>query len=151
LQGNWQNKFAMEMERLGALKPIDLLRDSVTLWLISTEVWQNATAFLFGYASITCAADFTGDLTRRDKYDFLSLLQPKSGFLPEAGRGRPKLLKRLRTGRTKPGNRFQGHFQGQARQLISQAFGRASLCAAKSAAAKFTQYKNELRFAVLMA
>ena len=32
-----------------------------------------------------------------------------------------------RTGRTKPGNRFQGHFQGQARQLISQAFGRAIL------------------------
>ena len=32
-----------------------------------------------------------------------------------------------RTGRTKPGNRFQGHFQGQARQLISQAIGRAIL------------------------
>jgi len=32
-----------------------------------------------------------------------------------------------RTGRTRPGNRFQGHFPGQARQLISQAFGRAIL------------------------
>src|SRR6185369_5821714 len=29
-----------------------------------------------------------------------------------------------RTGRTKPGNRFPGHFQGRARQLISQAVGR---------------------------
>ena len=29
-------------------------------------------------------------------------------------------------GRTRPGNRFQGHFQGQARQLISQAIGRAN-------------------------
>ena len=33
----------------------------------------------------------------------------------------------IRTGRTRPGNRFQGHFQGQARQLISQAIGRAIL------------------------
>src|SRR4051812_18033322 len=32
-----------------------------------------------------------------------------------------------RTGRTKPGNWFQGHFQGRARQLISPAIGRAIL------------------------
>jgi hypothetical protein len=93
LQGNWQNKFAVDLERLGALKPIDLFHDSVTLWLISLEVWQIATAFLFRFTSITYVADFIGDLTRRGKYDFLSPLQPKSGFLPEAGRGRPKLLK----------------------------------------------------------
>jgi hypothetical protein len=30
-------------------------------------------------------------------------------------------------GRTKLGNRFQGHFQGQARQLTSSAIGRAIL------------------------
>ena len=122
-----------------AWKPINLLRNSGTLWLISSEISQNATAFLFHYAPISYAHGFIRDLTRRDKYDFLSPLQPKSGFLPEAGRGRPKLLKRLRTGRTKPGNRFQGHFQGQARQLISQAIGRAILWAAKSAVIKFTQ------------
>jgi hypothetical protein len=43
--------------------------------------------------SITYAADFVRDLTKRDKDDFLLPLQPKFGFLPEAGRGRPKLLK----------------------------------------------------------
>jgi hypothetical protein len=68
-----------------------------------------------------------GNLTARGIYVSLFPLQPKSGFLPEAGRGRPKFRKLFRTGRTKPGNRFQGHFQGQARQLISQAFGRAIL------------------------
>jgi hypothetical protein len=56
------------------------------------------------------------------------------------GAGDPNSEK-IRTGRTKPGNRFQGHFQGQARQLISQAIGRAILWAAKSAAFKFTPEK----------
>jgi hypothetical protein len=93
LRGNWQNKFVVESERLGALKPFDLLRDSVTLWLISLEVWQNATAFLFHYAPITYVADFIGDLTKRDKGGLLPLLQPKSGFLPEAGCGGTELLK----------------------------------------------------------
>jgi len=45
-------------------------------------------------------------------------------------------------GRTKPGNRFQGHFQGQARQLTSSAFGRAILWAAKSAASSSPKHKN---------
>jgi len=53
----------------------------------------NAAAFLFNYASITYAAVFMGNLTMRDNDGFLPPLQPKSGFLPEAGRGRPKLLK----------------------------------------------------------
>jgi hypothetical protein len=64
-------------------------------WLILSAMWQNAAAFLFRYTSITSATDFVGDLTRQDKGDFLLLLQPKFGFLPEAGRGRPKLLKEL--------------------------------------------------------
>src|ERR1700685_49374 len=53
------------------------------------------------------------------------------------GAGEPNSSE-MGTGRTRPGNRFQGHFQGQARQLISQAFGRASLWIAKSAIIKFT-------------
>ena len=77
----------------GALKAIDLLRDPVILWLIPLEILQNATACLFHYASFTYVTDFVGDLTKRDKNDFLLPLQPKCGFLPEAGRGRPKLLK----------------------------------------------------------
>jgi hypothetical protein len=81
----------MESERPRALKPIDLLRDSVTLWLTSLEILQNATTFLFHYASITYVADFVGNLTTRDKDDFLLPLQPKSGFLPEAGCGRTKI------------------------------------------------------------
>jgi hypothetical protein len=93
LHGNWQNKFTIELERPGALKPIDLLRDSVSLWLISLEVWQNATAILFRYASISYAIGFIGDLTRRDKDGFLLPLQPKSGFLPETGCGGTELLK----------------------------------------------------------
>jgi len=56
-------------------------------------ICQNATMFLFRYTSITYAVDFNEDLTRSDKDDFLSPLQPKSGFLPEARRGRPKLRK----------------------------------------------------------
>jgi hypothetical protein len=36
---------------------------------------------------------FAGDLTKLGNCDLLLPLQPKSGFLPEAGRGRPKLLK----------------------------------------------------------
>ena len=43
------------------------------------------------------------------------------------------------------GNASQGHFQGQARQLISQAIGRAILWAAKFVAFKFTQSKLRLR------
>jgi hypothetical protein len=93
LRGDWQNKFAIESERSGALKPIDLFRDFVTLRLISLEVWQIATTFLFHYASVSYADGFIRDLTKRDKGDFLLPLQPKSGFLPEAGRGRTKLLK----------------------------------------------------------
>jgi hypothetical protein len=31
----------------GALKAIDLLREAVTLWRVSLEIVQNATAFLF--------------------------------------------------------------------------------------------------------
>jgi hypothetical protein len=72
---------------------IDFFRDYVTLRLISLEVWQNPTAFLFYYTSISYVADFIGDLTKRDKDVFLPPLQPKSGFLPEAGCGRPKFLK----------------------------------------------------------
>ena len=43
---------------------------------------------------------------------------------PGAGDPNPQAIE---AGRTKPGDRFQGHFQGQARQLISQAIGRAIL------------------------
>jgi hypothetical protein len=89
----WQNKFAIELERPGALKPIDFLHGSVNLWLISLEVLQNATAFLFHYASISYADGFIRDLTMRDKDDFLGSLQPKSGFLPGAGCGGTELLK----------------------------------------------------------
>jgi hypothetical protein len=93
LQGNWQNKYAVKSERPEALKPIDLLRNSVTSRLIWQVNLQNVAAFLFHYASISYADGFIRDLTRRGKDDFLSPLQPKSGFLPEAGRGRTKLLK----------------------------------------------------------
>jgi hypothetical protein len=54
---------------------------------------QNLTAFLFHYASISYADGFIRDLTRRGKDDFLWPLQPKSGFLPEAGCGGTELLK----------------------------------------------------------
>jgi hypothetical protein len=60
-----------------------------------------------------------------------------------AGAGEPN-SEEIRTGRTKPGNRFQGHFQGQARQLISQAFGRAIL----ESVFKFTHDKNMRRCCV---
>jgi hypothetical protein len=69
-------------------------------------------------------------------------LQPKSGFIPKAGCGETKFLKRLGTGRTKPGNRFQGHFQGQARQLTSPAIGRAILWR-RTAISMFTQNKTQ--------
>jgi hypothetical protein len=56
--------------------------------------------------------------------------QPKSGLLPQAGHGGTNYPGSAGadagTGRTAPGNRGRGHFQGQARQLTSQAFGRAS-------------------------
>jgi hypothetical protein len=83
----------MESERSGALKPIGLLCGPVTSRLIPSEINKNATAFLFHYASITYVADFIRDLTKRDKGDLLPLLQPKSGFLPEAGCGGTELLK----------------------------------------------------------
>ena len=75
----------------------------MTLWLISLKIWQSATAFLFHYASITYAADFVGYLTKLDKDDFFLPLQPKSGFLPEAGRGRPKLLRVIEDGAKEAG------------------------------------------------
>jgi hypothetical protein len=50
---------------------------------------------------------FTGGLTTFEGCDLLCPLQPKSGFLPEAGCGRPKLLK-LRTGRRDSGNGVTG-------------------------------------------
>ena len=71
-------------------------------------------------------------------YSFRCSRNPVSFLKP--GAGDPNSSIYLRTGRTRPGNRFQGHFQGQARQLISQAFGRASLWIAKSAITMFTQY-----------
>jgi hypothetical protein len=46
---------------------------------------------------------FVGDLTKRNRDDFLLPLQPKSGFLPEAGRGRPKLLKVIEDGANEAG------------------------------------------------
>ena len=93
----------MESEIPGALKVIDLLSDAVTLWLVSLEIWQNATVSLFHYASFTYVAAFVGDLTKRDRNDFLLPLQPRSGFLPEAGRGRPKLLKLIEDGANEAG------------------------------------------------
>jgi len=87
----------------GALKTIDLLREAVTLRTVSLEIGQNATAFLFRYASFTYVAAFVGSLTKRNKDDFLLPLQPKSGFLPEAGRGRPKLLKVIEDGANEAG------------------------------------------------
>ena|ERR1041385_3490181 len=68
--------------------------------------------------------------------------QPKSGFLPEAGCGGPRLLKQLRTGRTARGNAHQGHFQGRARQLTSPAFGRASLCSRRSRTSRSPKLKT---------
>jgi hypothetical protein len=99
----WQNKFAMESAMPGALKAIDLLRDAVTFRQVSLEIGQNAAASLFHYASLTYVAAFVGDLTKRNKDDFLLPLQPKSGFLPEAGRGRPKLLKLIEDGANEAG------------------------------------------------
>jgi hypothetical protein len=93
----------MESERPGALKPIELLCSSMSRRRIWPVTWPNATAFLFRYTSITYATDFAGDLTRRDKGDFLLPLQPKFGFLPEVGRGRPKLLKVIEDGANEAG------------------------------------------------
>jgi hypothetical protein len=87
----------------GALKAIDLLHEAVPLRPVSLEIGQNATVFLFRYASFTYMAAFVGDLTKRDRDDFLLPLQPKSGFLPEAGRGRPKLLKMIEDGANEAG------------------------------------------------
>ena len=80
-------------------------------------------------------------LTKRGGCDLLWPLQPKSVGLPASRCGGTKFLKSLRTGRTKPGNRFQGHFQGQARQLTSSAIGRAIL----ESVFKFTHDKNVRR------
>jgi hypothetical protein len=99
----WQNKFALELERPGAFKPIELFRENVTPWLISPEIWQNTAAFLFRYASFTYVAALVRDLTNRDGDDFLLPLQPKFDFLPEAGRGRPKLLKVIEDGANETG------------------------------------------------
>jgi len=91
-----------------------------------------------------------GCLTFGGGYGVVMALQPKAGFLPEAGRGRPKLLiVGMRTGRTKPGNRFQGHFQGQARQLISQAFGRAILLSRIGGRHGSPDTESQQRFCVL--
>jgi len=87
----------------GALKAMDLLREAVTLRTVSLEIGQNVTAFLFRYASFTYVVAFVGDLTKRDRDDFLLPLQPKSGFLPETGRGRPKLLKLIEDGANEAG------------------------------------------------
>jgi hypothetical protein len=85
------------------LKAIDLRREAVTVRQASLEIGQNAVAFLFCYASFTYRAALVGDLTKRDRDDFLLSLQPKSGFLPEAGRGRPKLLKVIEDGANEAG------------------------------------------------
>jgi K+-transporting ATPase KdpF subunit len=81
---------------------------------------------IFSAKPVTLRTDFAGDLTKRncifiplcinylrgcfrrrfdktDKDDFLLPLQPKSGFLPEAGRGRPKLLKVIEDGANEAG------------------------------------------------
>jgi hypothetical protein len=93
----------MESAMPGALIAIDRLRAAVTLPPVSLEIGQNATGFLFRYASFTYVAAFVGSLTKRNKDDFLLPLQPKSGFLPEAGRGRPKLLKVIEDGANEAG------------------------------------------------
>jgi hypothetical protein len=60
---------------------------------------------------------------------FIFFQQPKSYLLPETGRGGTEFPGHTGpgTGRTVRGDARQGHFQGQARQLTSPAFGRAIL------------------------
>jgi len=79
--------------------------------------------------------------------------QPKSGLLPQAGRGGTNFPgfagADAGTGRTAPGNRGPGHFQGQARQLTSQAFGRASFQGRESGFHGLPRHKQERRTPVI--
>ena len=81
---------------------------------------------------------FMRHLTKCGGCDLLWPLQPKSVRLPASRCGGTRFRMKIRTGRTKPGNRIQGHFQGQARQLTSSAIGRAIL----ESVFKFTQDKK---------
>jgi hypothetical protein len=45
LHALWQNKFALESEKPGALKQIDFLGDPLTLRQISLEFWQMQLHF----------------------------------------------------------------------------------------------------------
>jgi hypothetical protein len=82
-----------------------------------------------------------GNLTKCAEHDLIWPLQPKSVGLPASQCGGTKFRMKIRMGRTKPGNWFQGHFQGQARQLTSSAIGRAIL----ESVFKFTHDKNVRR------
>src|SRR5215472_5932951 len=59
---------------------------------------------------------------------FIFSLPPKSGLLPESGRGGTEFSGKpsRRRGERRGISKRQGHFQGRARQLTSSAFGRAS-------------------------
>jgi hypothetical protein len=56
---------------------------------------------------------FAGGLTKCGNCDLLLSLQPKSSFLPEAGRGRPKHPKRFGRGERNQATGFKATFKAK--------------------------------------